>query len=79
MFLKHFEPLYMIFVKDRAAAVRDLGIQKMPDLFAAYKEVWRKPLLAKLSDLTEKESTYYVKISAIYSLEVDVSQLRLSH
>jgi hypothetical protein len=35
--VKYFEALFMAYIKDRAAAVRDLGIQKIPDLFAVYK------------------------------------------
>jgi hypothetical protein len=63
----------MVYLKDRAAAVRDLGIQKIPDLFATFKEVWRKPLMTKLSEILEKDSVYYTKIAAIYSLKVKLN------
>lgn len=62
----------MCYLKDRAAAVRNLGIEKIPELFSIYKEVWRKALLTKLSDLLEKENVYYIKIAAIYSLKVSI-------
>ena len=60
----------MAYIKDRAASVRDLGVQKIPELFLIYKDAWKKPLLAKLSDFLEKDNNYYVKICAIYSLKV---------
>lgn len=78
IFLKHFEPLFMTYLRDRAAAVRNLGIEKIPELFAVYKESWRKSLLTKLSEILEKDNTYYVKISAIYSLKVPLSLPRSS-
>lgn len=31
--------------------------------------MWRKPLLTKLSEILDKDSVYYTKIAAIYSLK----------
>ncbi len=69
VFLKHFEPLYTIYLKDRAACIRKHGVSCIGKLGQSYKSTWLDPFTNKLIELIQKESSYHYKISAIYSLK----------
>ena len=68
-FTKHFEPLFVIYLKDRAASIRKMGSHKVGQLAAVYGNNWAGSFIGKLSELIQKESSYHYKISALYSVK----------
>lgn len=39
-FTNYIEPLFMTYLKDKAASVRENGVEKLPVLIKMYKEPW---------------------------------------
>jgi hypothetical protein len=60
----------MLYLKDKAAAVRELAIEKLPNLVKTFGNAWINVYISKLADILNKDSGYLYKISAIYSLKV---------
>lgn len=67
---KGLEALFMCYLKDRAAAVRELGIERIPQLIKAFGATWINTFVGKLGDLLSKDSNYSTKITVLYSLQV---------
>ena len=51
---KGLEVLFMCYLKDRAAAVRELGIERIPQLIKAFGGNWVGTFVSKLGDLLTK-------------------------
>lgn len=75
---KGLETLYMSYIKDRAAAVRELGIERIPQLLKTFGNNWVGVFVSKLGDLLGKDSTYTTKITVLYSLQVLLRRCRWS-
>lgn len=59
----------MLFLKDRAAEVRELGIERLSELLKIYKSEWSGPLLAKVADiLASKENSFHIRKTALLAL-----------
>jgi serine/threonine-protein phosphatase 2A regulatory subunit A len=67
---KGLEQLYMSYLKDRAAAVREVGIEKIPLLIRVFGGNWLGTFITKLADILTKDSNYSSKITALYSMQV---------
>lgn len=67
---KNLEQLYLYYLKDKAAAVREFGIEKIPLLVKAFGNNWINSFITKLADILSKDSGYTAKITAVYSLQV---------
>ena len=68
VWIKHLEPLFSIYLKDRAAAIRKMGSSKVQELSKIYGSAWLGTFINKLTDIIQKETSYHYKNSAIYSL-----------
>jgi len=68
VFMKSLEPIYMLYLKDRAAAVREFGVERIPDLLRVFGHNWMNTFIGKLTDILNKDSGHAVKITAINSL-----------
>lgn len=66
---KGLEQLFLTYVRDKAAAVRESAIEKIPALVKAFGQVFVGNFLAKLVDLYNKESGHNAKITILYSLQ----------
>ena len=60
----------MLFAKDRAAAVRELGVQKIPELLKTFGEEFINIIVPKLSGILSTDGPFYHKVSVIYALKV---------
>lgn len=69
---KYIEPILYFYLKDRTYSVRELVLSKLKSLVQAYKVEWvNSSLLPKLAESAGKENGYLIRITAIYSLQVD--------
>lgn len=66
--MKNLEPLYSFYLKDRAHALRKLGVSKLPQLIKVYGKVWISDFFNKLSDIITKDGSYHFKITGLYSV-----------
>lgn len=71
VFTKHLEPVFVMFMKDRAAEVRQIGLSKLQDLIAIYKIDWALgPFLNKVIEvLTKDNNGFLYRITAIYAIQ----------
>jgi len=69
LYLKHIEPFHLNYLKDRASAIRDVGIKTIPHYCKIFADSWVTSMLLKLDDILSKEASYHFKIAAIYSLK----------
>ena len=63
------EPLYLNYLKDRASAIREAAIVRIPDLVKVYGANWVNSFMARLSEVISKDPCFHFKIAAIYSLK----------
>lgn len=62
LFVKYLEPVYAYYLKDRSADVRQLGLQKLPELIATYKIDWAmNSFYPRVIDTLQKENGYVIK------------------
>lgn len=79
-FVKHIEPIYLCYLRDRASAIRGMGVKMISSLIKAFGDSWINSMMGKLEEVLLKESSYHFKIAAIYSLkEVCLSPLGESY
>lgn len=67
--MKHLEPFFLNYLKDRASAIRSAAIARIPDLVRVYGANWVNSLMGRLSDVISKEPCFHFKIAAVYSLK----------
>lgn len=70
MFLGTLEPMYMTYLKDKIAVVRENGVEKLAGLIQTYKDWSLSKLFPKLVEQLNKENGYLYRLSAIQSLRV---------
>lgn len=70
LFVTQLEPIFMNFMKDRTAVVRENGVEKLAQLIGVYKEWALTKLFNKLLEGIAKENGYLYRITAIQSLRV---------
>ena len=68
VFIKSLEPIYMLYLKDKAAAVREFGTERIPDLLRVFGNTWLGTFVGKLAEILNKDSGHSVKITALNSL-----------
>lgn len=66
--MKSLEPIFMLYIKDKAAAVREFGTERIPDLLRVFGPNWMSIFVGKLADILNKDSGHAVKITALNSL-----------
>lgn len=64
--------MYSFFLNDRAAAIRKLGVEKLPEILKSYGKVYTQSLFARLSEILTKENSYHFKITALYAIKTIV-------
>lgn len=70
VFTKHLEPVFVMFMKDRAAEVRQIGLSKLQDLIAIYKIDWALgPFLNKVIEVLTKDNNGFVLESLSLALQ----------
>lgn len=58
-----------MFLKDRAAEVRSIGLSRLPDLIQVYKIDWvLGSFLAKCLETLNKENGFLYRINALYAI-----------
>ena len=67
--MKYLEPLYSFYLNDRAAAIRKLGVENLPEILKAYSKVYLNPLYTRLSEILGKETSYHFKITVLYAMK----------
>lgn len=67
--MKYLEPFYSFYLNDRAAAIRKLGVGRLPEILKVYGKVYMNPFHAKLTELLSKETSYHYKITAVHALK----------
>ena len=66
----------MNYLKDRASAIRDVGIKVVPQFCKVFGDNWVNIMLPRFEEILSKEGSYHFKIAAIYSLkEIALSDL----
>jgi serine/threonine-protein phosphatase 2A regulatory subunit A len=74
--MKSLEPIYMLYLKDKAAAVREYGVERINDLLRVFGHSWTNIFVMKLADILAKDSNHTLKITTLYSLRaVAISQV----
>ena len=53
-YMKNLEPIYCSFLKDRAAEIRKLGVQKIQDTGRIYGSTFLISFLTKVGDILAK-------------------------
>lgn len=70
MFSKYLEPLFLHYLKDRASAVREVGVAKLKTLVEIFKTDWAlQTIIPKLNDVLKQETGYLFKIAALNSYQ----------
>ena len=73
MMNKYIEPILYFYLTDRTYSVRERALGKLKNLVQTYKMEWvNSSLLPKLVEATSKENGYLIRITALYSLQVDI-------
>jgi serine/threonine-protein phosphatase 2A regulatory subunit A len=67
--VKFLEPLFLNYLKDRVAAIREVAIDRIPDLVRVYGVAWVATLIPRLSEAIAKDPCFHFKIAAVYSLK----------
>lgn len=58
-FVKMIEPIFIFYLKDRAAEVRELGLSKIPELISVYNMQWAiGSFLPKILETLNKENGF---------------------
>lgn len=68
LFLSTLEPMFMSYLKDRIAVVRENGVEKLVGLIQTYRDWALGKLFVKLVECLNKENGYLYRLSAIQSL-----------
>ena len=58
----------MLYLKDKVAAVREFGTERIPDLLRVFGNTWLGTFVGKLAEILNKDSGHSVKITALNSL-----------
>jgi len=70
IFQKYLESLFLSFLKDRASAVRDLGVERLKKVVDVLGQDWVfSSLMPKLNEQLNKENGYLFRITALSCLE----------
>jgi len=70
IFFKTLEPLFVLYLKDRAQIIREFGIKKIPALIQVYKIEWvYNGLLPRLNEALHKDNGYLFRITALQTLQ----------
>jgi hypothetical protein len=65
----------MMYLKDKAAAVREYGVERINDLLRVFGSSWINIFVMKLAEILAKDSNHTLKITTLYSLRaIAVSQ-----
>ena len=54
VYIKNIEPLFLIYLSDRATGVRNAGIKAVPQFVKAFGETWVNSFIPKLEDVLTK-------------------------
>jgi serine/threonine-protein phosphatase 2A regulatory subunit A len=66
-FVKMIEPIYIYFLKDRAADVRELGLSKISDLISVYNMQWAiNSFYPKIIDTLNKENGFVRQFEPLF-------------
>jgi hypothetical protein len=66
----------MLYLKDKAAVVREYGVERINDLLRVFGHSWMNIFVTKLADILSKDSNHTLKITTLYSLRaVALSQI----
>ncbi|CAD8201014.1 unnamed protein product [Paramecium octaurelia] len=70
VFIKQLEPVYAMFLKDRAAEVRTLGLSRLNDLIQTYKIDWALgSFLSKCLETFNKDTGFLYRMNALYAIQ----------
>ncbi|CAD8095895.1 unnamed protein product [Paramecium sonneborni] len=70
VFLKQLEPVYVLFLKDRAAEVRTIGLCRLNDLIQTYKIDWALgSFFSKCLEVLNKDTGFLYRINALYAIQ----------
>ncbi|CAD8096364.1 unnamed protein product [Paramecium sonneborni] len=70
VFLKQLEPVYVMFLKDRAAEVRTIGLSRLNDLIQTYKIDWALgSFFSKCVETLNKDVGFLYRINALYAIQ----------
>lgn len=53
-FLKHIEPIYLSYLRDRASALRNVGISMIIPFVKCFGDAWVSPFVVKLEEIITK-------------------------
>lgn len=69
---KYIEPILYFYLRDRTYSVRELVLGRLKSLVQCYKMEWvNSSLFPKLIESSSKENGYLIRITALYSLQVN--------
>ncbi|KAM3135001.1 hypothetical protein pb186bvf_012825 [Paramecium bursaria] len=70
VFIKHLEPVYTTYLKDRAQEVRSIGLSKLPELIQTYRVEWvMGSFFQKVQEALNKENGFLYRINALYTIQ----------
>ncbi|CAK61709.1 unnamed protein product (macronuclear) [Paramecium tetraurelia] len=70
VFNKQLESVFVMFLKDRAAEVRSMGLSQLPALIATYKQEWAVGnFLSKCVETLSKDVGSLYRINALYAIQ----------
>ncbi|CAK59059.1 unnamed protein product (macronuclear) [Paramecium tetraurelia] len=70
VFIKQLEPVYVMFLKDRAAEVRTIGLSRLNDLIQTYKIDWALgSFLSKCLETLNKDTGFLYRMNALYAIQ----------
>eukprot|EP00825_Cyclidium_porcatum_P001190 TRINITY_DN1053_c0_g1_i3.p1 TRINITY_DN1053_c0_g1~~TRINITY_DN1053_c0_g1_i3.p1 ORF type:complete len:415 (-),score=96.13 TRINITY_DN1053_c0_g1_i3:34-1278(-) len=70
LFKSKLEPLIMMYLKEKASVVREIAIDRIPQLMQTYKNEWVfNRLVPKIQEALDKQNSYLYRMSALRSLK----------
>ncbi|CAD8111812.1 unnamed protein product [Paramecium sonneborni] len=70
IFIEHLEEVFVLFLRDRAAEVRSIGLSSLCELISVYKQEWALGnLLKKCIEILEKDGGSLFRINALYAIQ----------
>ncbi|CAD8185440.1 unnamed protein product [Paramecium octaurelia] len=69
-FTQQLEQAFLLFLRDRAAEVRSIGLSYLSELIAVYKQEWALGnFLQKCVEILEKDNGCFFRINALYAIQ----------